>query len=63
LKAAIAKAPSAVTIEVDKTVFQQYASGILDSSACGTTLDHAVTAVGYGSEKGVGLLSAMDPPT
>jgi len=53
LKAAIAKGPVAVTIEADQTVFQQYTSGILDSTACGTKLDHAVTAVGYGSENGV----------
>jgi C1A family cysteine protease len=52
LKAAIAEAPVSVTIEADKTVFQQYTSGVLDSSACGTQLDHAVTAVGYGTEDG-----------
>jgi len=33
-------------------VFQQYQSGILDSTECGTKLDHAVAAVGYGSEGG-----------
>ena len=27
-----------------------YTGGILDSDACGTQLDHAVTAVGYGKE-------------
>jgi C1A family cysteine protease len=52
LKAAIAKAPVSVTIEADKMVFQQYTSGILDSKMCGTQLDHAVAAVGYGSENG-----------
>jgi len=29
-----------------------YTGGILDSSKCGTSLDHAVAAVGYGSENG-----------
>lgn len=29
-----------------------YQSGILDSYDCGTSLDHAVSAVGYGSENG-----------
>lgn len=29
-----------------------YRSGILDSDLCGTELDHAVVAVGYGTEKG-----------
>ena len=52
LKAAINKGVVSVTIEADKMVFQQYTSGIMDSTACGTKLDHAVAAVGYGSEGG-----------
>jgi len=27
-----------------------YTGGVLNSSACGTQLDHAITAVGYGTE-------------
>ena len=49
LKAAIAAGPTSVTVEADTSVFQQYKSGILNSSACGTNLDHAITAVGYGT--------------
>ena len=41
-----------VTIEADKSVFQMYKEGIFDSTECGTSLDHAVTAVGYGKENG-----------
>ena len=52
LKAAIAKGPVSVTIEADTTEFGHYTSGIFDTEACGTNLDHAVTAVGYGSENG-----------
>lgn len=52
LKAAIAQAPVSVTIEADQTVFQMYSGGIFDDASCGTSLDHAVTAVGYGSEDG-----------
>ena len=52
LKAAIAQGPTSVTVEADQTVFQSYKSGILNSSKCGTKLDHAITAVGYGSENG-----------
>jgi C1A family cysteine protease len=52
LKAAIAQQPVSVTIEADTLPFQLYNSGILDSTACGTNLDHAVAAVGYGSESG-----------
>lgn len=52
LQAAIDKGVVTVTIEADKLVFQQYRSGILDSKECGTRLDHAVAAVGYGSQGG-----------
>jgi cathepsin L len=52
LKAAIAKAPISVTVEADQRVFQMYSDGIFDSAECGTKLDHAVAAVGYGSEGG-----------
>jgi len=41
-----------VTIEADRAVFQQYTSGVMDSASCGTSLDHAVAAVGYGTEGG-----------
>merc|ERR1739846_127827 len=48
----LTKAPLAVAIEADKMVFQTYKSGVLTSSKCGTKLDHAVLAVGYGTEDG-----------
>ena len=51
--AAIAIGPVAVAIEADKSAFQSYSSGILDNPACGTVLDHAVLAVGYGTDGGV----------
>jgi len=47
---AIAQQPVSVTVEADKSVFQGYKSGILNSAACGTSLDHAITAVGYGHD-------------
>lgn len=49
MKAAVAKQPLSVSIEADKSVFQSYSSGIFNSSKCGTSLDHAVLVVGYGS--------------
>jgi C1A family cysteine protease len=52
MKAAVAKQPVSVSIEADKMVFQQYKTGIFDSSKCGTKLDHATLVVGYGSENG-----------
>lgn len=44
---AVAAHPVAVAIEADSLVFQFYSSGVLDSSSCGTDLDHGVLAVGY----------------
>ena len=52
MKAALDKQPLAVSIEADKMVFQTYTSGVMDSTRCGTSLDHAVLAVGYGTENG-----------
>jgi len=52
MKAALAQQPLSVSIEADKRVFQTYSSGVLDSTLCGTQLDHAVLAVGYGTENG-----------
>lgn len=48
LKTAIAEGPTLVAIEADSFVFQFYSGGILNSNSCGTALDHAVNAVGYG---------------
>ena len=50
--AALNTQPLAVAIEADKFVFQTYKSGVLTSDQCGTNLDHAVLAVGYGTEDG-----------
>ena len=47
LKAAVANAPVAIGVEADSAVFQMYKSGILDSTACGTDINHGVLAVGY----------------
>lgn len=52
MKAAVAQQPTSVLIEADQMVFQQYHSGIFDSAACGTSLDHATLVVGYGSDAG-----------
>jgi len=52
LMASIETAPTSIAIEADKSVFQTYKSGILNSAECGTKLDHGVLAVGYGTENG-----------
>ena len=55
MKAGLQQQPLAVSIEADKMVFQTYTSGVLDSTKCGTSLDHAVLAVGYGNDAASGL--------
>jgi C1A family cysteine protease len=47
---AVFQQPTSVSIEADTLVFQTYKSGVLNSSKCGTTLDHAVLTVGYGTD-------------
>eukprot|EP00632_Arachnochrysis_sp_CCMP2950_P016068 CAMPEP_0185699724 /NCGR_PEP_ID=MMETSP1164-20130828/7082_1 /TAXON_ID=1104430 /ORGANISM="Chrysoreinhardia sp, Strain CCMP2950" /LENGTH=357 /DNA_ID=CAMNT_0028366667 /DNA_START=41 /DNA_END=1114 /DNA_ORIENTATION=+ len=50
LKAAAAMQPISVAIEADQAVFQSYADGVMDSTACGDALDHGVLVVGYGTD-------------
>ena len=54
LKAALAKQPIAVAIDAGQSVFQSYASGILDSASCGTSLNHGVLLVGWGYDDYLG---------
>jgi len=44
--------PVSIAIEADQQCFQFYSGGILDNAACGTTLDHGVLLVGYGTTTG-----------
>jgi len=45
--------PVSVAIDASQPIFQSYASGIItDATSCGTSIDHAVVAVGYGTESG-----------
>ena len=52
LKGAVSKQPVSIAIEAATYYFQSYSGGILDSTKCGTNLDHAVEIVGYGEENG-----------
>jgi C1A family cysteine protease len=48
------KGPVNIAIEADSAAFQFYSSGVFDDSSCGTTLDHAVNLVGYGTDSSSG---------
>merc|ERR1712173_569754 len=54
LEAAVTRQPISVAIEADSRVFQLYKSGVLSSDACGQDLDHAVLAVGFGTDSDSG---------
>ena len=53
LKAAISAGPTCVAVDAANQYFQGYTGGILNNCGGGNNLDHAITAVGYGSENGV----------
>jgi len=51
LLTAVAQQPVSIAIQANQLAFQLYSSGILTGN-CGTSLDHGVLLVGYGSENG-----------
>jgi C1A family cysteine protease len=51
IMSAIDRQPVSVAIDASSSTFQNYKSGII-TSGCGTSIDHAVVAVGYGTENG-----------
>ena len=52
LKDAISRQPVSMAIASYSSVFRFYKSGVLSSTSCGTSLNHAVLGVGYGTENG-----------
>lgn len=53
LKAAIESGVVSVTVDAEQNGFMYYTGGVVSASQCsGTSLDHAIAAVGYGSENG-----------
>jgi C1A family cysteine protease len=54
MKTAISAQPVSVLVEADRSSFQSYTSGIMNSTSCGTNLDHATAVVGYGTDSSSG---------
>jgi C1A family cysteine protease len=52
MMAALSKTVVTIAVEGDESTFQLYKSGVF-TGKCGTTLDHAVALVGYGSQSGL----------
>lgn len=48
---AIDQQPTSVSVDASQPVFQNYTGGVI-TTGCGTTLDHAIVAVGYGTSNG-----------
>lgn len=55
LEAAVRKGPVTVAVAASSGAWQNYASGVMSGSACGTNTDHAVLLVGFGTDATTGL--------
>jgi C1A family cysteine protease len=51
MMSAIDRQPVSVSIDASRNAFHYYTSGVI-TSGCGTQIDHAIVAVGYGTENG-----------
>ena len=49
LMAAVDIGPVSIAVEADKSAFQSYSRGVIDTAACGKQLDHGILLVGYGT--------------
>lgn len=48
MRNALQTGPIAITVDASSNEFNYYSTGVFNSASCGTTLDHAIAAVGYG---------------
>ena len=47
---AVAKQPVSIAVAASSSTYYFYKSGVINSSACGTSINHAVTLIGYGHD-------------
>ena len=50
MRAAIAEGPVSIAIQANQDIFRNYKTGVIGLNDCGSALDHAVLAIGYGTE-------------
>jgi len=55
LEAAVRAGPVAVAVAASSSLWQNYASGVMSASGCGSKPDHAVLLVGFGTDAATGL--------
>jgi len=55
LMASIVNGVTSVTVDAESAAFHYYTGGVLNDDSCGTSLDHAIAAVGYGTDEESGL--------
>jgi C1A family cysteine protease len=53
--AAVARQPIVVTVDASQSIYQFYKSGVISSTTCGTSINHAVTLIGYGKDSVTGV--------
>jgi len=49
MMSALSQQPVSIAVEADRPVFQSYRSGLM-TGICGSSLDHGILAIGYGSD-------------
>jgi KDEL-tailed cysteine endopeptidase len=54
LEAAVAQQPVSAAVQANAGVFQYYTGGIIDGTACGTSVNHGILIVGYGVDSATG---------